>query len=218
VALGRALIKRPNLLLFDEPLSNLDARLRITMRGEIKKLQKDLGITSIYVTHDQIEAMTMADRIAVMKDGVLQAYTTPEDLHDKPKNLFVAEFTGTIPINLFDVEIRSDGDRVFAEFGEDIIIEIPDSRKPATAKGKVKMGLRPEDIKTHATTGLKSECLIIEPMGRDDLVTCDVGGVKIRFLADPALKLKSGERLNLHFNMRKCQFFDSKTGFSLFWK
>lgn len=100
VALGRALIKKPKVLLFDEPLSNLDARLRITMRSMIKKLQKDLGITSIYVTHDQVEAMTMADRIAVMKDGVLQAFTEPEDLHDRPRTLFVAQFVGNPPMNL----------------------------------------------------------------------------------------------------------------------
>ncbi|MDK1027428.1 MAG: ABC transporter ATP-binding protein, partial [Actinomycetota bacterium] len=107
VSLGRALVKEPQLLLFDEPLSNLDARLRLAMRGEIKRLQNELGITSIYVTHDQIEAMTMADRIAVMSKGVLQAYDVPEALYDQPKTLFVAGFVGNPPMNFFDVEITS---------------------------------------------------------------------------------------------------------------
>ena len=105
VSLGRALVKEPQLLLFDEPLSNLDARLRLAMRGEIKRLQSDLGITSIYVTHDQVEAMTMADKIAVMSKGVLQAYDIPEALYDRPKTLFVAGFVGNPPMNFFDVEV-----------------------------------------------------------------------------------------------------------------
>lgn len=217
VALGRALIKKPKLLLFDEPLSNLDARLRISMRGEIKKLQKDLGITSIYVTHDQIEAMTMADRIAVMRNGVLQAYTTPGDLHDKPKNLFIAEFTGTIPMNIFDIEFDSEGGKLFAVFGGGVKLKIPDSRKPRAAKGEIRMGIRPEDIQIDAEMGTVSECIITEPMGRDDLVTCDAGNVQVRFLADPALRIKTGDKLKLRFNMHKCQFFDAKTGVSLLW-
>ena len=105
VALGRALVKEPDVLLFDEPLSNLDARLRLTMRGEIKHLQKNLGITSIYVTHDQVEAMTMADRIAVMNGGHLQAFDAPDELYDRPKTRFVAGFVGNPPMNFLDVEV-----------------------------------------------------------------------------------------------------------------
>lgn len=218
VALGRALIKKPNLLLFDEPLSNLDARLRISMRGEIKKLQKDLGITSIYVTHDQIEALTMADRIAVINGGVLQAYTDPEDLHDRPKTLFVAEFIGNPPMNLFDVEIQSEGGNLVVNLGDGVKIAIPDSRKPEkTVKGRVRMGIRPQDIHLDSKEGFDTRVFLVEPMGRDDLVMCKAGSVDIHFLADPTMRLKMEDSIKLKFDMEKSQFFDTETELSLLW-
>src|SRR5690606_25090624 len=147
VALGRALVKEPDILLFDEPLSNLDARLRLTMRGEIKQLQNRLGITSIYVTHDQVEAMTMADRIAVMNQGLLQAYDTPEDLYDRPKTLFVAGFVGNPPMNFIDVSVSQDNGAFVAQ-NESLQLTIPKERgeKPAAQDNKVRMGIRPEHI------------------------------------------------------------------------
>ena len=218
VALGRALIKKPNLLLFDEPLSNLDARLRISMRGEIKKLQKDLGITSIYVTHDQIEALTMADRIAVIKDGILQAYTNPEDLHNRPRTLFIAEFIGNPPMNLFDVEIQKEGAKLFASLGEGVKLAIPDSRKPKKpVAGRVRMGIRPQDIHPDAKEGIETEVSLVEPMGRDDLIVCLVGEMDIHFLVDPVMKLKMGNRIKLKFDMETIQFFDTESELSLLW-
>ncbi len=219
VALGRALIKKPKLLLFDEPLSNLDARLRISMRSEIKKLQNSLGITSIYVTHDQIEAMTMADRIAVIKNGVLQAYTEPEELHDRPRTLFIAEFIGNPPMNLFDVRLEDSGGKMYANLGEGIKLEIPPSRKPKVEpRGSVKMGIRPQDIIIDNNSDLRTEILLIEPMGRDDLIVCRVGNIEIHFLVDPVLKLKRGDSVGLKFDMEKAQFFDTETEKSLLWQ
>jgi len=217
VALGRALIKKPKLLLFDEPLSNLDARLRISMRAEIRKLQKDLGITSIYVTHDQIEAMTMADRIAVIKDGVLQAYTNPDNLHDRPKTLFVAEFIGNPPMNLFEIGIQSEGGKLFANIGNGRKLAIPDSIKPKTAKGQVIMGIRPQDIHLDHKEGVSTEISMIEPMGRDDLVVCKVGKVDIHFLMDPVLRLKMGDKTKIKFDMQKVHLFDNENELSLLW-
>ncbi len=218
VALGRALIKKPNLLLFDEPLSNLDARLRISMRGEIKKLQKDMGITSIYVTHDQIEALTMADRIAVIKDGELQAYTDPESLHDRPKTLFIAEFIGNPPMNLFDVELQSENGGLFANLGEGARVVIPDSRKPKNpAVGSVRLGIRPQDLHIGSNEGIDTEISLVEPMGRDDLIVCKAGNAVIHFLVDPIRKLKMGDRVKLNFDMEKSQFFDLESGLSLLW-
>ncbi len=218
VALGRALIKKPNLLLFDEPLSNLDARLRISMRGEIKKLQKDMGITSIYVTHDQIEALTMADRIAVIKDGELQAYTDPENLHDRPRTLFIAEFIGNPPMNLFDVEIQSENGGLFANLGDGARVAIPDSRKPKkSAGGSVRMGIRPQDIHVGSKEGINTDISLVEPMGRDDLIVCKAGNAVIHFLVDPIMKLRMGDRIKLKFDMEKSQFFDIKTELSLLW-
>ena len=218
VALGRALIKKPKLLLFDEPLSNLDARLRISMRGEIKKLQKDMGITSIYVTHDQIEALTMADRIAVIKDGELQAYTDPGSLHDRPKTLFIAEFIGNPPMNLFDVELQSENGGLFADLGDGARLEILDSRKPKkSAEGRVKMGIRPQDIHVGGKEGIDTEIALVEPMGRDDLVVCPLGSRDIHFLVDPKMRLKIGDNIKLRIDMEKSQFFDSETELSLLW-
>lgn len=217
VALGRALIKKPKVLLFDEPLSNLDARLRITMRSMIKKLQKNLGITSIYVTHDQVEAMTMADRIAVMKDGVLQAFTEPEDLHDRPRTLFVAQFVGNPPMNLFDVDLKEKDGDLFAFLSPEITVRIPKARKPKTTKSRVKLGIRPQDIHISDKGNIPSIINLVEPMGRDNLVLCQIGDLELQFLEDPSHKLRSGNTVKLDFNLETLQFFDIENELSLLW-
>jgi len=218
VALARALIKRPRLLLFDEPLSNLDARLRVSMRGEIKKLQGELGITSIYVTHDQIEAMTMADRIAVIKDGRLQAFLPPDQLHDRPQTLFIAQFIGNPPMNIFTVELKSANGVLSANLASGTSLPIPEARRPRSGAGTVKMGIRPQDI--HATTEgtISAGISMVEPMGRDDLIFCNVGGTDIQFLEDPGMKLRRGDTVRLSFDMEKSQFFDPETERSLLWQ
>ncbi len=217
VALGRALVKEPQLLLFDEPLSNLDARLRLTMRSEIKRLQMELGITSIYVTHDQVEAMTMADRIAVMKDGRVQAYATPEELYDRPRTLFIAGFIGNPPMNFFEVEVIRENGQYHA-IREGLGIAIPDERgAKVVGKGKVILGIRPEDI-TLAKEGVPGEVYVVEPLGRDDLLDVRIGEIGIHVLADPALDLKIGDTVWLNFNTRKVQFFDPTTEMSLLWE
>jgi len=216
VALGRALVKEPALLLFDEPLSNLDARLRLSMRSEIKRLQIDLGITSIYVTHDQVEAMTMADRIAVMKDGKLQAYATPEELYDQPRTLFVAGFIGNPPMNFLEVEVtRENGDYHARREGFDVIVP-PDRGAKAAGRGTVILGIRPEDVAL-ADEGIPGEIYVVEPLGRDDLLDVRIGGASIHVLADPTLGLKIGDAVRLNFNTHKVQFFDPQTEMSLLW-
>ena len=216
VALGRALVKEPNLLMFDEPLSNLDARLRLSMRGEIKRLQMDLGITSIYVTHDQVEAMTMADRIAVMKEGKLQAYSPPDKLYDQPRTLFVAGFVGNPPMNFMDVEVvREDGDYHARREGFDLIVP-SDQGEKAVGKGSVIMGIRPEDM-TLADEGIAGEIYVVEPLGRDDLIDVRIGGASVHVLADPTLHLKMGDPVKLNFDTHKVQFFDPQTEQSLLW-
>ena len=225
VSLGRALVKEPQLLLFDEPLSNLDARLRLTMRGEIKRLQKDLGITSIYVTHDQVEAMTMADRIAVMSKGVLQAYDIPEALYDRPKTLFVAGFVGNPPMNFFDVEVmRTNGDFRAKSGAIDLVLPRDRGEKAAVANGKVVMGLRPEDIdlvddssSTAEGLTLMGEAVVVEPLGREDLVGVSIDDVEMRLLVDKARGVRVGDTVNLVFDTSKVQFFDPKTEKSLLW-
>jgi ABC-type sugar transport system ATPase subunit len=225
VSLGRALVKEPQLLLFDEPLSNLDARLRLTMRGEIKRLQKDLGITSIYVTHDQVEAMTMADKIAVMSKGILQAYDVPEALYDRPKTLFVAGFVGNPPMNFFDVEIsRANGE--FRAKSQTIDLVIPSDRaeKAAAAKGQVTMGLRPEDVNLigDSSAGAEGHMIagmveVVEPLGREDLVGVSINNVEMRVLVDKTQGVKTGDNINLAVDTSKIQLFDPETEQSLLW-
>ncbi len=218
VALGRALVKEPKLLLFDEPLSNLDARLRLSMRGEIKRLQMGLGITSIYVTHDQVEAMTMADRVAVMKDGKLQAYSPPDELYDEPRTLFVASFVGNPPMNFIDVEVtRENGDYHALAEGVDLTVS-PERGEKAAGKGQVIMGIRPEDIKISDVQGISGNIYGVEPLGRDDLIEVRIGETSVRVLADPELGLKMGENTVLDFDPSNVQFFDPATEQTLLWQ
>jgi inositol-phosphate transport system ATP-binding protein len=216
VALGRALAKEPDILLFDEPLSNLDARLRLSMRGEIKHLQMELGITSIYVTHDQVEAMTMADRIAVIKGGVLQAYCPPDELYDEPRTLFIAGFVGNPPMNIWDVEVtRENG--AFRARRQALDLVVPSERgEKAADRGDVLLGIRAEDISVGAE-GIPGEVYVVEPMGRDDLLTVRIGDVNIHVLCDPGLNLRIGDTVHLDFNAHKVQFFDPATEKSLLW-
>jgi ABC-type sugar transport system ATPase subunit len=223
VALARALVKRPDLLLFDEPLSNLDARLRLTMRAEIKRLQLELGITSIYVTHDQVEAITMADRVAVMKDGKLQAYAPPSELYDRPRTQFVAGFVGNPPMNFAQVEITIDDGDFYAS-KRDFRLKIPQERaEKAAGRGTVIMGIRPEDVQVVPAGSdddgrrLVGEAYVVEPLVRDDLVDVLVGQNHIRVLADPALGIAIGDPVALSFNTSKVQFFDADTEDSLLW-
>ena len=216
VALGRALVKQPDLLLFDEPLSNLDARLRLTMRAEIKRLQLELGITSVYVTHDQVEAMTMADRIAVMKGGHLQAFAPPNVLYDQPATLFIGGFIGNPPMNFLDVEVVQEDGRYLAR-SSGFELEIPAERgRPAAGRGVVTMGIRPEDIAL-GPEGIAGEVYVIEPLGRDDLIDVLIGDAHLRVLADPELGLRLGDTVHLQPNANKVQFFDPQTEKSLLW-
>jgi ABC-type sugar transport system ATPase subunit len=218
VALGRALVKQPDVLLFDEPLSNLDARLRLTMRGEIKHLQKSLGITSVYVTHDQVEALTMADRIAVMNNAKLEAFDTPENLYERPRTLFIAGFVGNPPMNFIDVNITQEGDTLVAQ-NHAFSLPIPSERaelKRQTGE-KTILGIRPEDITVHEDGTIKGEVYVVEPLGRDDMLDVRVGESRLVALTDPKLRIKSGDIVALNVNTAKLHFFDPSTERSLLW-
>ena len=222
VALGRALVKEPSLLLFDEPLSNLDARLRLTMRSEIKRLQLDLGITSIYVTHDQVEAMTMADRIAVMKEGKLQAYAPPNELYERPRTTFIAGFVGNPPMNLFNAQVVQEGDRYLVR-RQGFEMELPPERgSRVTDGGRVVVGVRPEDVSLipnggEADTGIAGEVFVVEPLGRDNLVDVRIEDLHLFVLTDPAQPLQIGDSVRLQFDGAKVQLFDPETEYSLLW-
>jgi inositol-phosphate transport system ATP-binding protein len=217
VALARALVKQPDILLLDEPLSNLDARLRHEVRGEIKRLQKDLGITSIFVTHDQVEALTMADRVALMRDGQLQAYGTPDELYEQPRNLFVAEFIGNPPMNFLPAELaRRDGQ--LSAVSDGLALPVPSGLEAklggnATAR-PVALGIRPEDLSIEpAGQGqLDGEVYVVEPMGREQVVEVRSQERVLRLLAPASFNGDIGQRIGLGFNLDKLHLFDPDSG------
>jgi multiple sugar transport system ATP-binding protein len=220
VAMGRALVREPKIFLFDEPLSNLDAKLRVEMRTEIKKLHQRLGATIVYVTHDQIEAMTMATRIAVMKDGILQQFGTPEDIYDRPANIFVATFMGSPAMNLLPATVTGDGNRLAIE-GTDEFLPVPDAKRHAVApRDKVLLGLRPEWISVAAATDAKNPAIdllveVIEPTGPDIFVGLRTGEREImgRLAAGTPLSLRAKSRFSI--DLTKAVLFDAVTGNAL---
>ncbi len=227
VAMGRALVREPKAFLLDEPLSNLDAKLRVQMRAELKRLHQRLGVTTIYVTHDQVEAMTLGDRIAVLSDGRLQQLGAPQDVYDRPTNVFVAGFIGSPPMNL--LRATAAGGRVVAG---DLAIELP-----GVPDGEVVIGLRPESIGP-ARDGLPQiafEVDVVEPLGDEVVVHGTVAGraaaatadgevpppnagaarapVTARF--DPQLSPRPGERIPLGIRLEAVHVFDASTGLAL---
>jgi ABC-type sugar transport system ATPase subunit len=217
VALARALVKEPDILLLDEPLSNLDARLRHTMRGEIKRLQKDLGITAIFVTHDQLEALTMADRVALMVQGKLAAYGPPDELYERPGNRFVAEFIGNPPMNILDAEVaRADGQVVVRGAGVQVPLSVAlaDRLSLNGAARPVTLGIRPE----HLTIGspdeahARGEVYVVEPMGREQIVDVRIGERSLQVIAPASQSLHLGEPVGLAFDASKLHLFDPDAG------
>ena len=214
VALARALVKRPDILLLDEPLSNLDARLRHEMRGEIKRLQKEVGITSIFVTHDQLEALTMADRVALMRDGVLQAYATPGELYARPGNQFVAEFIGTPPMNFFPADLGARNGSVVARTdGIELEITRPGGPRGALPPSTV-VGIRPEHLAlvSPGDGDASGEVYVVEPMGREQIVEVRIGERRLRAIAPPGFAGRIGDNVGVRFARERLHLFDPTSG------
>jgi multiple sugar transport system ATP-binding protein len=224
VAMGRALVRDPKLFLFDEPLSNLDAKLRVDMRTEIKRLHQALGTTIVYVTHDQIEAMTLATKIAVLKDGILQQFGTPAEIYNDPVNIFVADFMGSPPMNLVPAEVcaQNDGPAVSVSTPDGGAIVLPLSRGRtlgAAAGSKVILGIRPEaitdtdgaDRNANTVTHVSCRTEVVEPAGSDTYVVTHLGGrdVVARMRSDAQVKLH--QQTDFAFNMDRAVFFDPST-------
>ncbi|WP_226687052.1 ABC transporter ATP-binding protein [Stutzerimonas stutzeri] len=219
VAMGRALARRPKIYLFDEPLSNLDAKLRVEMRTEIKLMHQRLKTTTVYVTHDQIEAMTLGDKVAVMKDGVIQQFGTPHEIYNDPANLFVASFIGSPPMNFVPLRIRQrDGRWVGVLNSEQGSCELP---LPITSDDGLRdreliLGIRPEQIGLAevgtADFSLAVDIEVVEPTGPDTLVVFTLNQVKACCRLTPDQAPRVGETLNLQFDPRKALLFDAQTG------
>ncbi|GGC95622.1 ABC transporter ATP-binding protein [Undibacterium terreum] len=223
VAMGRAISRKPSLFLFDEPLSNLDAKLRVEMRAEIKLLHQRLKSTIVYVTHDQIEAMTMGDLIAVMKDGVVQQLGTPQDIYDNPANLFVAGFIGSPSMNFINCKLAIEGDDVYMPIenaGKAMRLKLPFAadKLRAFAGRELTLGVRPEQItdvgSAHGDNGQELSCLIdlVEPTGPDTLLTTKLNGGAVTCRAHPREAVQPGQTMALSFNLSKAALFDPATG------
>ncbi|RLE64762.1 MAG: sugar ABC transporter ATP-binding protein [Thermoprotei archaeon] len=217
VALARALVKQPQLFLMDEPLSNLDAKLRVLMRAEIKRLQKQLGITTIYVTHDQIEAMTMADRVAVLNKGELQQYSSADELYNKPRNLFVAGFIGSPPMNFIDCTLVEKEGNYYLDAGS-FMVKLPiDLGKLVAEKAtgpELVLGVRPEDLKISlkpTENSIESNVYVLEPLGKDTIVNVKLGDTLVKILAPPYIRLSIGDRIWIVYDLNKIHIFDKKT-------
>jgi multiple sugar transport system ATP-binding protein len=210
VAMGRAIVRDPQVFLFDEPLSNLDAKLRVQMRAEIKELHQRLKTTTVYVTHDQIEAMTMADRIVVLRDGVVEQIGAPLDLYDRPANLFVAGFIGSPSMNLLKGTIRLNGSPTFVIDGG---VSLPLVSAPVGSNGRPAIyGIRPEHLVLSGTEGMPAEVSVLEPTGQETQVFAKVGTHKIVAVFRQRLSAKPGETLPMMPEVGLAHLFDEKTG------
>ena len=222
VALGRAIVRDPKVFLLDEPLSNLDAKLRAQMRTEIAKLHKRLGTTFVYVTHDQTEAMTMGDRIVVMKDGFIQQVDTPQNLYERPANEFVAGFMGSPQMNFLDAVLNKDGDEYSLTFGGTTVkipkSKITDDSLAAYAGKPVTFGIRPEHVHDEPEFIAKAQDTITtadvevtELMGAETYLYLSCEGTPITARVEPTSVAKSGDKITIALEMSKCHIFDKET-------
>jgi multiple sugar transport system ATP-binding protein len=209
VAMGRAIVRDPQVFLFDEPLSNLDAKLRVQMRTEIKELHQRLQTTTVYVTHDQIEAMTMADKIVVMHDGVVEQIGAPLELYDRPDNLFVAGFIGSPAMNMIRGTLRVNGK---AEFAGSRGVALPVANAPAGSDGRpVIYGARPEHF-TLAPDGAEAEIQVVEPTGSEVQVVAKLGDDEIIAVFRERHQFKPGEKIRIKPDPKLVHLFDASTG------
>ena len=208
VALARAIVREPRVFLMDEPLSNLDAKLRVHTRTELKTLQRELGTTMVFVTHDQAEAMSLANRIAIMSAGLLQQVGTPDEVYDHPANLFVAEFIGSPPMNILDA--RRDGDALVVA-GE-WRLTAPALR--GSPGGELAVGLRPEGIAIVAE-GQPAEVVAVEPLGSEVIVDVRVGGQPLKVRAAPNVRPAAGSTVQLRADPAAVRVFDRASGAAL---
>jgi multiple sugar transport system ATP-binding protein len=215
VAMGRAIVRNPAVFLFDEPLSNLDAKLRVQMRSEIKTLHQKVKTTSIYVTHDQIEAMTLADRIVVLNQGRVEQQGTPMELYKNPANLFVAAFIGSPAMNLLDGTVDADGSEAAARLSDGTAIRIAQDRKVRRGQ-PIKIGLRPEHLSPgKAGTPLSGQTLLVEPTGAQTHVIFDLAGQPVTAIVDGEYPQRYGSLFQASIAAEQVHVFDRETGIAL---
>ena len=219
VAMGRALARRPKIYLFDEPLSNLDAKLRVEMRTEMKLMHQRLKTTTVYVTHDQIEAMTLGDKVAVMKDGIIQQFGTPQQIYNDPANQFVASFIGSPPMNFVPVRVTAQGGCLVAVLDSgQARCELPLPGAAAELEGReIILGIRPEQIalggaQGNGLPGIRAEVQVTEPTGPDLLVFVTLNQTKVCCRLVPDVACRVGDTLALQFDPARVLLFDAASG------
>jgi multiple sugar transport system ATP-binding protein len=218
VALGRAIVRHPQVFLFDEPLSNLDAKLRVQMRVELKKIHERLGTTAIYVTHDQVEAMTLGDRVVVMKDGLVQQVGEPLELYNEPANRFVAGFIGSPAMNFAAVTLAQADGALWA-VGEGIRIKVPaeiGGRLRLNGGAQVILGIRPEDLRLASAgdpveLGVDAVVEVTEKLGSQILLDVKVGAGMMVAAVEPTVRAQVHDRLRLTINPARLHFFDARS-------
>ena len=222
VTIGRAIVRRPKVFLMDEPLSALDAKLRTEMRAEIKRLQSDLGATTVYVTHDQLEAMSMGDKIAIMYAGLLQQVGTPVEVYDQPRNLFVAGFIGSPAMNLVPCRLSPARDAILVrDAGEvgtalplPILPEARDRFRPAPAGTDLVLGVRPEDIalsREPKPDFVRVEVYVVEPLGSEKIINVELAGHILKARTPPTFSAATGETLFARIDQSRSHLFDANT-------
>jgi multiple sugar transport system ATP-binding protein len=220
VAVGRAIVRQPKLFLFDEPLSNLDAKMRVTMRAELIKLHKRLQATMVYVTHDQVEAMSMGDRLIVMKNGVVQQIGAPLEIYNQPANQFVAGFIGSPPMNFLHCEVEKRGHNWFV-VSEGLNLKMPASKNCAAAfqngDAKAVLGIRPEDIheKSSEAESVNARVEILEQLGGEVIATCSIGTNEITARLSSRTPARADEQIELVFDLERAKLFDATSGKTL---
>ena len=222
VALGRAIVRDPDVFLMDEPLSNLDAKLRIQMRAELSKLHQELQTTTVYVTHDQTEAMTLGQRVVVMNDGEIQQVAPPQQLYDFPANRFVAEFIGDPAMNMFDTRVQPEGEEYALEHSNFRIVP-PDAGPLADKRNtSVVLGIRPEDLYLVSETSgefpgqIEATVEVTEPLGDSLLLECRVGSDLIKVHSKPRSRIDSGDIVELAYDPERLHAFERETGDTLY--
>jgi len=219
VALGRAMVRQPRLFLMDEPLTNLDFKLRVEMRAELKRLQAELAATFFYVTNDQVEAMSMADRIAVLNHGELQQVDTPEQIYDHPANLFVAQFVGSPRMNTFACRFDADQRALISADGTMKLDLTPSQLDILQAVGNTTalvFGCRPEDLSIVEKGVVVGTVYVLEPLGDRTFVDIKVGAQSLRVRADANYRAAEGSKIEVAFDLARCHVFDAQTGKTLF--